>query len=44
MVKSFVQNEDLIISSVTELNALNNTDLVLSIAKDSGKVSKMKNY
>ncbi len=40
--KSFVQNEDLIISSVTEANAKNNTDLVLSIAKDSGKVSKMK--
>ena len=40
--KSFVQNEDLIIPSVTETNALNNTDLVLSIAKDSGKVSKMR--
>jgi hypothetical protein len=40
--KSFVQNEDLIIPSVTEANALNNTDLVLSIAKDSGKVSKMR--
>ncbi len=40
--KSFAQNEDLIIPSVTEANALNNTDLVLSIAKDSGKVSKMK--
>ena len=40
--KSFVQNEDLIIPSVTEANAKNNTDLVLSIAKDSGKVSKMR--
>ena len=40
--KSFVQNEDLIISSVTETNALNNTDLVLAVAKDSGKVSKMR--
>lgn len=40
--KSFVQNEDLIIPSVTEANALNNTDLVLSIAKDSGKVSRMR--
>ena len=40
--KSFVQNEDLIIPSVTEANAKNNTDLVLAIAKDSGKVSKMR--
>ena len=40
--KSFVQNEDLIIPSVTEANALNNTDLVLAIAKDSGKVSGMR--
>ena len=40
--KSFVQNEDLIIPSVTEANALNNTDLVLAIAKDSGKVSRMR--
>ena len=40
--KSFVANEDLIIPSVTEANALNNTDLVLAIAKDSGKVSRMR--
>ena len=40
--KSFVPNEDLIIPSVTEANALNNTDLVLAIAKDSGKVSRMR--
>ena len=42
--KSFVANEDLIIPSVTEANALNNTDLVLAIAKDSGKVSRYENY
>ena len=40
--KSFVQNEDLIIPSVTLANATNATDLVLSIVKDSGKVSKMR--
>ena len=40
--KSFVQNEDLIIPSVTEANAKDATDLVLAIAKDSGKVSRMR--
>ena len=40
--KSFVQNEDLIIPSVTEANARDNTSLVLSIAKDSGKVSDIR--
>ena len=40
--KSFVQNEDLIIPSVTEANAKDATDLVLSVAKDSGKLSGIK--
>ena len=40
--KTFVQNEDLIIPSVTEANAKNATNLVLAVAKDSGKLSKIR--
>ena len=40
--KSFVQNEDLIIPSVTEANAKDGTDFVLAIAKDSGKLSGLR--
>jgi hypothetical protein len=39
--KSFVQNEGLIIGSLTTYNSLNNTDLSVTIAKDSGKVSEL---
>ena len=39
--KTFVQNEDLIIGSLTTYNATNNTALALTIAKDSGKVSNL---
>ena len=39
--KSFVQNESLIIGSLTTFNATNNTDLTVTIAKDSGKVSEL---
>ena len=40
--KSFVQNEDLIIPSVTEANAKDATTFVLSIVKDSGKLSDIR--
>jgi len=40
--KSFVQNEDLSIPSVTQANNLNGTQLKLTIAKDSGKVSALR--
>ena len=39
--KTFVQNESLIIGSLTTFNATNNTDLTVTIAKDSGKVSEL---
>ena len=34
----FQQNENLSIQSLTEFNALNNTDLTVTIAKDSGRI------
>ena len=37
--KSFVQNENLIVPSVTLANAENSTSLSITIAKDSGKLS-----
>ena len=40
--RSFLQNEDLEIPSVTLANATGGTDLKLSIAKDSGKLSDIK--
>ena len=40
--KSFVQNEDLSIPSVTTANATGGTDLKVTIAKDSGKVSRVR--
>jgi hypothetical protein len=40
--KSFIPNEDLVIPSVTLANATDATDFVLSIAKDSGKLSDIK--
>ena len=40
--KSFAQNEDLVIPSVTLANATDGTQLKLTIAKDSGKVSDIK--
>ena len=40
--KSFLPNEDLIIPSVTLANATDGTDFVLSIAKDSGKLSDVR--
>ena len=40
--KSFIANEDLVIPNVTKTNALGNTDLVVTIAKDSGKVSDIR--
>ena len=40
--RSFIQNEQLQIPSVTLANATNGTDLVFTIAKDSGKLSKIK--
>jgi len=40
--KSFRPNEDLSIPSVTAANATGGTDLKLTIAKDSGKVSDIK--
>lgn len=40
--KSFKQNEDLSIPSVTLANATDGTQLKLTIAKDSGKVSDIK--
>ncbi len=40
--KSFVQNEDLSIPSVTLANATDGTNLKLTIAKDSGKLSDIK--
>ena len=40
--RSFKANEDLSVPSITTNNALNGTDLALSIAKDSGKVSDIK--
>jgi hypothetical protein len=40
--KSFKQNEDLIIPSVTLANATNGTQLKLTIAKDSGRLSDIK--
>ena len=39
--KEFVQNETLIIGSLTTYNATNNTDLSITIAKDAGKVSEL---
>jgi hypothetical protein len=39
---NFVQDEDLTIPSVTTYNAKNNTDLQVSIAKDSGRISALK--
>ena len=39
--KTFVQNEDLIIGSLTTSNATNNTQIVLTIAKDAGKVTNL---
>ena len=39
---SFVQNEQLVISSVTQYNARNNTNVNIFIAKDSGKVVDLK--
>ena len=40
--KFFKQNEDLLIPSVTLANATNGTQLKLTIAKDSGKVSDIR--
>ena len=40
--KSFVQNEDLTIPSVTLANAKDGTDLKLTIAKDSGRLSDIR--
>ena len=40
--KSFVQNEDLTIPSVTTANATQGTTGKITIAKDSGKVSKVR--
>ncbi|MGA1403018.1 MAG: hypothetical protein ACO312_07765, partial [Candidatus Nanopelagicaceae bacterium] len=40
--KAFKQNEDLIIPSVTLANATEGTDLKLTIAKDSGKLSDIR--
>ena len=40
--RSFSANEDLIIPSVTLSNATDGTDFVLSIAKDSGKLSGIR--
>ena len=40
--RSFVQNEDLIIPSVTLANATDGTDFVLAVAKDSGKLSDIR--
>ena len=40
--RSFVQNEDLVIPSVTLANATDGTQLKLTIAKDSGKVSRVR--
>ena len=40
--KSFVQNEDLTIPSVTLANATQGTTSKITIAKDSGKVSKVR--
>jgi hypothetical protein len=40
--KSFRPNEDLSIPSVTNANATGGTDLKLTIAKDSGKISDIK--
>ena len=39
--KTFAQNEDLIIGSLTTYNATNNTQLALTVARDSGKVSNL---
>ena len=40
--RSFVQNEDLTIPSVTLANAKDGTDLKLTIAKDSGRLSDIR--
>lgn len=40
--KTFIQNEDLSCTSLTEFNAKNNTQLRLVIAKDSGRVSSLR--
>ena len=40
--KTFIQNEDLSFTSLTEFNAKNNTQLRLIIAKDSGRVSSLR--
>ena len=40
--KSFLPNEDLIIPSVTLANDTGGTDFVLSIVKDSGKLSDIR--
>jgi hypothetical protein len=39
--KSFIESEDLSIQSVTQFNNANNTNLLLKIAKDSGKVTDL---
>ena len=40
--KSFIPNEDLVIPSVTLANATGGTDLKLTIAKNSGKLSDIR--
>ena len=40
--RSFIQNEDLVIPSVTLANDTGGTDFVLSVAKDSGKLSDIR--
>ena len=40
--RSFIQNEDLVIPSVTLANDTGGTDFVLTIAKDSGKLSGIR--
>ncbi|MAH09429.1 MAG: hypothetical protein CL961_07160 [Euryarchaeota archaeon] len=39
--REFIQNENLIIDSITEFNNKNNTNLGLTIAKDSGRVTDL---
>ena len=39
--REFIQNENLIINSITEFNNKNNTNLGLTIAKDSGRVTDL---
>lgn len=40
--KNFISNESLKLTSLIQYNAKNNTELKLTIAKDSGRVSKLK--